>query len=165
MAIPSSIIEEIKYRNDIESVISSYITLKRRGKNLIGLCPFHGEKTPSFTIYPENGSFYCFGCKIGEGLVKKIYPKYNKAYYYKDAIAKGYVPEKVKDNGDELGAYLNGGGTTGKSKTIKILKSISDVSVFIFDGFIIFEAYNFNIVILIYFEINSDSGVFNSRVT
>lgn len=65
MAIPSSVIEEIKYRNDIESVISSYITLKRRGKNLIGLCPFHGEKTPSFTIYPENGSFYCFGCKIG----------------------------------------------------------------------------------------------------
>ncbi len=65
MAIPSSVIEEIKYRNDIESVVSSYITLKRRGKNLIGLCPFHGEKTPSFTIYPENGSFYCFGCKLG----------------------------------------------------------------------------------------------------
>ncbi len=65
MAIPSSVIEEIKYRNDIESVVSSYITLKRRGKNLIGLCPFHGEKTPSFTLYPENGSFYCFGCKMG----------------------------------------------------------------------------------------------------
>ena len=65
MAIPQSIIEEIKYKSDIESVVSSYITLKRRGKNLIGLCPFHGEKTPSFTIYPENGSFYCFGCKAG----------------------------------------------------------------------------------------------------
>lgn len=65
MAIPSTIIEEIKYRNDIESVISSYISVKRRGKNLIGLCPFHGEKTPSFTLYPENGSFYCFGCKVG----------------------------------------------------------------------------------------------------
>ncbi len=65
MAIPHSVIEEIKYRSDLESVISSYITLKRRGKNLIGLCPFHGEKTPSFTVYPENGSFYCFGCKAG----------------------------------------------------------------------------------------------------
>lgn len=65
MAIPGSVIEEIKYRTDIESVVSSYITLKRRGKNLIGLCPFHGEKTPSFTIYPDNGSFYCFGCKVG----------------------------------------------------------------------------------------------------
>ena len=65
MAIPQSTIEEIKYKSDLESVISSYITLKRRGKNLIGLCPFHGEKTPSFTVYPENGSFYCFGCKVG----------------------------------------------------------------------------------------------------
>ena len=72
--------------------------------------------------------FKGFGCKIGEGLVKKIFPKYNKAYYYKDAIAKGYVPEQVKDNGDELGAYLNGGGTTGKSKTIKITsKSINEL--------------------------------------
>lgn len=65
MAISQSVIEEIKYKSDIENVISSYITLKRRGKNLIGLCPFHGEKTPSFTVYPENGSFYCFGCKVG----------------------------------------------------------------------------------------------------
>ncbi len=65
MAIPAEIIAEIKYRNDIESVISQYVVLKRRGKNLIGLCPFHNEKTPSFTIYPENGSFYCFGCKVG----------------------------------------------------------------------------------------------------
>ena len=65
MAIPHSVIEEIKYKSDIESVISSYISLKRRGKNLIGLCPFHGEKTPSFTVYPESASFYCFGCKAG----------------------------------------------------------------------------------------------------
>lgn len=65
MAIPQSSIEEIKYKCPIEDVVSSYITLKRRGKNLIGLCPFHGEKTASFTIYPENGSFYCFGCKVG----------------------------------------------------------------------------------------------------
>ena len=50
MAIPEEILSEIKYRNDIENVISPYINLKRRGKNLIGLCPFHNEKTPSFTI-------------------------------------------------------------------------------------------------------------------
>ena len=65
MAISESTINEIKYRNDIESVISPYVTLKRRGKNLVGLCPFHNEKTPSFTVYPENGSFYCFGCGVG----------------------------------------------------------------------------------------------------
>lgn len=69
MAIPQDVIAEIKYRNDIESVISQYVLLKRRGKNLIGLCPFHNEKTPSFTIYPENGSFYCFGCKVGGDVI------------------------------------------------------------------------------------------------
>ena len=65
MAIPEEVINEIKYSNDIETVISQYVNLKRRGKNLVGLCPFHNEKTPSFTIYPENGSFYCFGCGVG----------------------------------------------------------------------------------------------------
>lgn len=69
-----------------------------------------------------------FGCKIGEGLVKKLYPKYNKVYYYKDAISEGCVPQQIKGNGEELGAYLNGGGTTGKSKTIKITsKSINEL--------------------------------------
>lgn len=63
--IPEDIINEIKYRNDIETAVSQYVNLKRRGKNLVGLCPFHSEKTPSFTVYPENGSFYCFGCGAG----------------------------------------------------------------------------------------------------
>ncbi len=65
MAIPEEVINEIKYRNDIETVMAPYVSLKRRGKNLVGLCPFHNEKTPSFTVYPENGSFYCFGCGVG----------------------------------------------------------------------------------------------------
>jgi len=65
VAIPQETILDIKYKNDIESVIAPYVDLKRRGKNLVGLCPFHNEKTPSFTVYPENGSFYCFGCGAG----------------------------------------------------------------------------------------------------
>ncbi len=69
MAIPHEVIEEIKYKNDIETTISQYVNLKRRGKNLVGLCPFHSEKTPSFTIYPENGSFYCFGCGVGGDVI------------------------------------------------------------------------------------------------
>ena len=63
--ILEDIINEIKYRNDIETAVSQYVNLKRRGKNLVGLCPFHSEKTPSFTVYPETGSFYCFGCGVG----------------------------------------------------------------------------------------------------
>ncbi len=64
-AIPEDVINEIKYRNEIESTVSQYVNLKRAGKNLVGLCPFHSEKTPSFTVYPESGSFYCFGCGVG----------------------------------------------------------------------------------------------------
>ena len=58
-------LSELHMRCDIEQTISMYVPLKRRGKNLVGLCPFHSEKTPSFTVYPENGSFYCFGCGVG----------------------------------------------------------------------------------------------------
>ena len=67
--IPREIIDEIVYRNDIESVISSYVTLKRAGSNLNGLCPFHSEKTPSFTVFPATKSFYCFGCGAGGDVI------------------------------------------------------------------------------------------------
>ncbi len=65
MAIPEQVLMEIKYRNDIETVISPYVNLKRNGRILKGLCPFHNEKTPSFTVYPDSSSFYCFGCQVG----------------------------------------------------------------------------------------------------
>ena len=63
--IPDTFIERLRDESDIESVIASYITLKRRGRTLNGLCPFHSEKTPSFTVYPDSQSFYCFGCQKG----------------------------------------------------------------------------------------------------
>lgn len=69
MALPESFLIELKARNDVESVLSQYVNLKRRGRNLVGLCPFHGEKTPSFTVYPENGSYYCFGCNKGGDVI------------------------------------------------------------------------------------------------
>lgn len=65
-------IQQLRDRNDIESVIGSYIDLKRRGKNLVGLCPFHNEKTPSFTVYPETASYYCFGCGAGGEVINFI---------------------------------------------------------------------------------------------
>ena len=59
-------------RNDITDVISSYVTLKKRGRNMVGLCPFHGEKTPSFNIYTETDSFYCFGCGAAGDVISFI---------------------------------------------------------------------------------------------
>jgi DNA primase len=70
--IPESFIEELKFRSDIEQIISGYTQLKRTGRTLKGLCPFHNEKTPSFVVYPENGSFYCFGCGAGGDVVTFI---------------------------------------------------------------------------------------------
>ncbi len=72
MALPSSFLSELKMRCDITDIVSSYVNLKRRGRNMIGLCPFHSEKTPSFNIYPENGSFYCFGCGVGGDVITFI---------------------------------------------------------------------------------------------
>ncbi len=63
---------ELRMRCDIEQIISSYTPLKRRGKNLVGLCPFHNEKTPSFTVYPESQSFFCFGCGAGGEVISFI---------------------------------------------------------------------------------------------
>ena len=63
--ITKETVDEVLIRNDIESLIGSYVSLKRAGSNLKGLCPFHSEKSPSFTVYPADNSFYCFGCGIG----------------------------------------------------------------------------------------------------
>lgn len=65
-------LSELRMRCDIEQIISSYVPLRRRGKNLVGLCPFHNEKTPSFTVYPETESFYCFGCAAGGEVISFI---------------------------------------------------------------------------------------------
>ena len=80
MAFPESFLQELKLRNDITELVSSYITLKRRGRNMVGLCPFHGEKTPSFNIYTENGSFYCFGCGVGGDVITFVMKMENLDY-------------------------------------------------------------------------------------
>ncbi|MBE6583209.1 MAG: DNA primase [Ruminococcaceae bacterium] len=78
--ISPQIIEEIKYRNDIEEVISQHVSLKRAGNNLIGLCPFHSEKTPSFTVFTGTKSFYCFGCGAGGDVISFVMRTENLTY-------------------------------------------------------------------------------------
>ena len=65
MRIPDSKIDEIRSASDIVDVISAFVPLKKRGKNFTGLCPFHQEKTPSFSVSPEKQMYYCFGCGAG----------------------------------------------------------------------------------------------------
>ncbi len=80
MKIPRDVVEEIIRRNDIEQVIGSYVTLKNAGSNMVGLCPFHSERSPSFTVFSGTDSFYCFGCGTGGDVVTFIMKMENVDY-------------------------------------------------------------------------------------
>ncbi len=78
--IPQEYIQEVVRRNDIEEVIGQYVQLRRRGRTATGLCPFHNEKTPSFVVYPDTQSFYCFGCGAAGDVINFV-RKYNNLGY------------------------------------------------------------------------------------
>ena len=69
MRLPDSFLQELKDRNNILDVVSGYVNLKRSGRTMSGLCPFHGEKTPSFHVNAEQGYFHCFGCGAGGDVI------------------------------------------------------------------------------------------------
>ena len=69
MAFPPAFLDELTARNPIEDVVGQYVSLKRSGSNLFGLCPFHGEKTASFSVAPDKGIYYCFGCHKGGSVI------------------------------------------------------------------------------------------------
>ncbi len=103
MAFSSDFLRELEARSPIEEIAPSYVQLKRSGRNLMGLCPFHNEKTPSFVVYPESNSFYCFGCHKGGGIFQFIMEAERLAF--PDAVrwlaqrAGMTVPEDGADDG------------------------------------------------------------------
>jgi len=86
MAFPPSFIDELIARNPIEDVVGQYVTLKRSGSNMFGLCPFHGEKTASFSVAPDKGIYYCFGCHKGGGAINFMMEV--EGLSYPDAVRK-----------------------------------------------------------------------------
>jgi len=72
MIYPEQVIEEVRLRNDIVEVVSGYVKLERKGRSYWGLCPFHSEKTPSFSVEPNKQFFYCFGCNKGGSVIQFI---------------------------------------------------------------------------------------------
>lgn len=104
--IPDNTIEEIKQRADIVDVVSEYVTLKKAGRNFLGICPFHKEKTPSFTVSREKQMFYCFGC--GEGghvftflmkMSNMSFPETARHLAKKTGVV---IPERAMTHGEKL---------------------------------------------------------------
>ena len=105
MAFPQQFLDELVSRNDIVDVVSSYVALTRKGGNYFGLCPFHNEKTPSFSVSPDKQIYHCFGCKHGGGVISFIMEIENLSF--PDAVrflAKRVNMEVPEDNTDQEAA-------------------------------------------------------------
>ncbi len=101
--ISRDVVDEILQRTDIETLVGGYVSLKRAGSNLKGLCPFHNEKSPSFTVFPADNSFYCFGCGVGGNAITFV--RQIEHMDYPDAVV--YLGKRagitvVKDSGSEM---------------------------------------------------------------
>lgn len=119
--IPSQIIEEIRSKADIVKIISDYVPLRKRGKNYLGLCPFHSEKDPSFTVSPEKQLFHCFGCNEGGNIFAFIMKIENI----------GFVPA-VEEIGAKIGITTPkfSGESSGKTEKDKLYQAILLASQF-----------------------------------
>ena len=109
MRLPDSFLQELKDRNNILDVVSGYVNLKRSGRTMSGLCPFHGEKTPSFHVNAEQGYFHCFGCGAGGDVITFIRKIENLDYI--DAVkflAQRAGMELPEDGRDEAAARIRG---------------------------------------------------------
>jgi len=108
MALPEEFLQELRDKNEITNVVSAYVNLKRAGRLYSGRCPFHNEKTPSFYIYPDTQSFYCFGCGVGGEVITFIRKIENLDYI--DAVkllAQRAGIDMPQDSYDDSMAKLN----------------------------------------------------------
>ncbi|RHP45268.1 DNA primase [Clostridium sp. AF32-12BH] len=95
MYYPEDVVEEVRTRNDIVDVISGYVKLQKKGSNYFGLCPFHNEKSPSFSVSPQKQMYYCFGCGAGGNVITFVMEYENYSF-----------PEALKVLADRAGIHL-----------------------------------------------------------
>lgn len=98
MYYPDELVEDVRARNDIVDVIGSYVRLKKQGSNYLGLCPFHSEKTPSFSVSPHKQMFYCFGCHEGGNVITFIQKFENYSFIEAVKILADRVQIALPDN-------------------------------------------------------------------
>ena len=84
MYYPEEVIEEIRMKNDIVDVVSGYVKLQKKGSSYFGLCPFHNEKSPSFSVSPGKQIYYCFGCGAGGNVISFVMQYEN--YTFQEAV-------------------------------------------------------------------------------
>ena len=108
MAIPESFLDALTERCDIADVVSRYVPLTKKGGNLFGLCPFHNEKTPSFSVSPEKQIYHCFGCGKGGGVVNFIMEIENLSF-----------PEAVRFLADQAGMTVPEEGQDQELTTVR----------------------------------------------
>ncbi|WP_346876503.1 DNA primase [Clostridium sp. UBA5712] len=113
------IIQKIKEENDIVDIVSEVVTLKKTGKNYLGRCPFHNEKTPSFTVSSEKQIYKCFGCGEAGNVISFVMKTRNMAF-----------PEAVKLLGEKVGIVVDDADSPGKSSaTNEKFKRMYDINV------------------------------------
>lgn len=122
MALSDDFLQELRNRADIESTISSYVNLKRAGRISKGLCPFHGEKTASFTVYPDTQSYYCFGCGNGGDVITFI--KNIENLDYMDAVR--FLADRVGIDVPDENNYDN----TMNKRRLRMLEANRDAARF-----------------------------------
>ena len=113
MRYPEELIEEIRAKNDIVEVISGYVRMQKKGSSYFGLCPFHNEKSPSFSVSPGKQMYYCFGCGAGGNVITFLMEYENAAFQEAlkmladragVALPEVEYSEEMRRKGKELGA-------------------------------------------------------------
>lgn len=124
MAIPEQFIDELVARSDIADVVSSYVHLTKKGGNLWGLCPFHSEKTPSFSVSPDKQIYHCFGCGKGGGVISFIMEMENLSF-----------PDAVRLLAQRAGLEVPDTGTdeAGRKKRSRILEANKQAARFYYE--------------------------------
>ena len=124
MAIPEQFIDELVARSDIADVVSSYVHLTKKGSNLWGLCPFHSEKTPSFSVSPEKQIYHCFGCGKGGGVISFVMEMENLPF-----------PDAVRLLAQRAGLEVPDTGTdeAGRKKRARILEANKQAARFYYE--------------------------------
>ncbi len=112
MYYPDEVIEEVRRKNDIVDIVSQYVPLKKKGASYFGLCPFHSEKSPSFSVSPDKQMYYCFGCGAGGNVISFVMQYEN--YTFQEAL---------KYLADRAGVTLPEDSAPRESKRISDLKN------------------------------------------